>query len=41
MAGLLFAHPERGGRYRRADPAIIAKQEALLARLRRPDRDES
>jgi len=40
MASLLFAHPERRPPLSPADPAIIAKQEALLARLRRPNRDE-
>jgi pimeloyl-ACP methyl ester carboxylesterase len=39
MARLLYAHPERAGPLQPADPAIVAKQRALVARLRGPDRD--
>ena len=34
---LLYAHPER--QPLRLDPAVLAKQEALVARQRGPDRD--
>lgn len=37
--GLLYAHPERQPPRPRPDPTIIAKQEALLARLASPPRD--
>jgi pimeloyl-ACP methyl ester carboxylesterase len=37
--GLLYAHPERQPSRPRPDPAVIAKQEALLARLASPPRD--
>jgi pimeloyl-ACP methyl ester carboxylesterase len=37
-ANLLYAHPERQPA-RRVDPEVFAKQEALLARLRGPNRD--
>jgi pimeloyl-ACP methyl ester carboxylesterase len=37
--GLLYAHPERQRPRPAPDPAIIAKQEALLARLASPPRD--
>jgi pimeloyl-ACP methyl ester carboxylesterase len=37
--GLLYAHPERQPPRPAPDPAIIAKQEALLARLTTPPRD--
>jgi pimeloyl-ACP methyl ester carboxylesterase len=37
--GLLYAHPERQAPRPRPDPAIIAKQEALLGRLGGPPRD--
>lgn len=37
--GLLYAHPERQPPRPPPDPAIIAKQEALLARLASPPRD--
>jgi pimeloyl-ACP methyl ester carboxylesterase len=40
MAGFLFAHPERRPAPPPTDPAVLAKQEALLGRLRRPNRDE-
>ena len=39
MARLLYAHPERADLLSPADPAIAAKQRALVARLRGPDRD--
>ena len=38
LARLLYAHPERQPPFR-LDPAVLAKQEALVARLRRPNRD--
>jgi pimeloyl-ACP methyl ester carboxylesterase len=38
LAGLLYAHPERQPPIR-LDPAVLAKQTALVARLRGPDRD--
>jgi pimeloyl-ACP methyl ester carboxylesterase len=37
--GLLYAHPERQPPRPRLDPAIIEKQETLLARLASPPRD--
>jgi len=40
MASYLFAHPERRPPSPPADPAVVVKQEALLGRLRRPNRDE-
>lgn len=40
LAQYLFAHPERRPAPPPADPAVLAKQEALLARLHRPNRDE-
>jgi len=40
MARLMFAHPECRPPMPPADPTIIAKQEALIGRLRRPNRDE-
>jgi len=40
MARYLFAHPERRPPPPPADPAVLARQEALLGRLRRPNRDE-
>src|SRR5262249_9040569 len=39
MARLLYAHPERHEPLPAPDPAILAKQRALTARLRGPDRD--
>lgn len=39
MARMLFAHPERIGALAPADPAVQAKQRALVGRLRGPDRD--
>jgi pimeloyl-ACP methyl ester carboxylesterase len=36
---LIFAHPERLGPLPAPDPAVQAKQRALVARLRGPDRD--
>jgi len=39
--GLLYAHPERQPPMPRPDPAIIAKQEALVNRLIGPPRDEA
>ena len=36
---LLYAHPERLGPQPPADPTILAKQRALVGRLRGPDRD--
>jgi len=38
LAGLLYAHPERQAPFR-LEPSVLAKQEALVARLRRPNRD--
>ena len=38
-AGLYFAHPERQPPSPPPDPAVIAKQEALVGRLRGPNRD--
>ena len=38
LARLLYAHPERQPPFR-LDPAVLAKQEALVARLRGPNRD--
>lgn len=40
MARLLFAHPERIGAFRPLPPAILAKQRALVGRLRGPNRDD-
>jgi pimeloyl-ACP methyl ester carboxylesterase len=39
IARLIFAHPERLGPMPAPDPAVQAKQRALVARLRGPDRD--
>jgi pimeloyl-ACP methyl ester carboxylesterase len=39
IARLIFAHPERLGPMPPPDPAVQAKQRALVARLRGPDRD--
>lgn len=39
MARRLYAHPERMGPMPPADPAVQAKQQALTARLRGPDRE--
>lgn len=39
MARRLYAHPERMGPLPATDPAIQAKQQRLLGRLRGPDRD--
>ncbi|MFZ0019337.1 MAG: alpha/beta hydrolase [Acetobacteraceae bacterium] len=39
IAQLIFAHPERLGPLPPADPAVQAKQRALVGRLRGPDRD--
>jgi pimeloyl-ACP methyl ester carboxylesterase len=39
MAARLYAHPERMPPLPAADPAIQAKQQRLVARLRGPDRD--
>lgn len=39
IARLIFAHPERLGAAPPADPAVQAKQRALVGRLRGPDRD--
>jgi pimeloyl-ACP methyl ester carboxylesterase len=39
MARRLYAHPERLGPLPVPDPAIQAKKQALVARLRGPDRD--
>ena len=39
IARQIYAHPERLGPLPQADPAIQAKQRALVARLRGPDRD--
>jgi len=38
LARLLYAHPERQPPFR-MDPAVLAKQETLVARLRGPNRD--
>jgi len=38
LASLLYAHPERQRPFA-LDPAVLAKQEALVARLRGPNRD--
>ena len=38
VAALLYAHPERQRPFR-LDPAVLAKQEALVGRLRGPNRD--
>jgi pimeloyl-ACP methyl ester carboxylesterase len=38
-ASLLFAHPERQPPREPPDPAVVAKQEALVRRLRGPNRD--
>ena len=38
-ASLLYAHPERQPPMPRPDPAVVAKQEALVQRLRGPNRD--
>ena len=38
LAGFLHAHPERQPAFR-LEPSVVAKQEALVARLRGPDRD--
>jgi pimeloyl-ACP methyl ester carboxylesterase len=38
-ASLLFVHPERQPPHERPDPAVVAKQEALVRRLRGPSRD--
>jgi pimeloyl-ACP methyl ester carboxylesterase len=38
-ASLLYAHPERQPPGQRPDPAIVEKQEALVERLRGPNRD--
>jgi pimeloyl-ACP methyl ester carboxylesterase len=38
-ASLLYAHLERQPPMERPDPAVLAKQEALVARLRGPNRD--
>jgi pimeloyl-ACP methyl ester carboxylesterase len=39
IARIIFAHPERLGPLPPADPAVQAKQRALVGRLRGPDRD--
>ncbi len=39
-ANLLYAHPERQPPTNPPDPAVLAKQEALVARLRGPNRDQ-
>jgi 4,5:9,10-diseco-3-hydroxy-5,9,17-trioxoandrosta-1(10),2-diene-4-oate hydrolase len=39
MARLLYGHPERVPPAPRRDPAVLAKQQALVARLRGPARD--
>jgi pimeloyl-ACP methyl ester carboxylesterase len=39
MARFLYAHPERMPPLPAANPAIVAKTQALVARLRGPDRD--
>jgi pimeloyl-ACP methyl ester carboxylesterase len=39
IARLIYGHPERHGAMPAADPAIQAKQRALVGRLRGPDRD--
>lgn len=40
IARIIFAHPERLGPLPAADPTVIAKQRALVSRLRGPDRDD-
>jgi pimeloyl-ACP methyl ester carboxylesterase len=39
QAQLMYAHPERQPPRPPADPAVIAKQDALVSRLRGPNRD--
>jgi pimeloyl-ACP methyl ester carboxylesterase len=39
IARLIFAHPERLGAVPPIDPAVAARQRALVGRLRGPDRD--
>jgi pimeloyl-ACP methyl ester carboxylesterase len=39
MARRLYAHPERMPRLPPADPAVVAKQQAFVARIRGPERD--
>ena len=39
MARLLYAHPERMGPGPKRDPAVLAKQQELVGRLRGPARD--
>ncbi len=39
MARLLYAHPERMGPMPARDPAVLAKQQKLVGRLRGPPRD--
>jgi pimeloyl-ACP methyl ester carboxylesterase len=40
IARIIFAHPERLGPLPVVDPDVMAKQRALVGRLRGPDRDE-